>query len=531
VVHHFLDEYARFGAFRGVAGRGFQWQKLENAALRSRHGVPPDASGVLLARLDPLAPSSINALRARDILLTVEGVPIADDGTVAFRGAERLDFTHLWRQRHCGDTLHAVVLRDGARAEVAFEVARPRPLVPILHTVDCTPSYYIVGGLVFIPLSVPFLEHGYGASWRKVTPVKLQALLAEYRTQPDQEVVLLFQILSAELNYGYKGTSLWVNTFNGVKVRNLAQMAALVEVRAQRACACAHAQRSIAHARTHACSRAHAHALTRAALHPPRHQSATGPWLEWETDDGSCIVLDRAEAVANSGVILAQHAIAQDRSADLRGEAAAAIAMECDKGDKDDKGANDKGGDKGGGAGPVAPPAPEETPPPAPPAPSGGDASEGSPPGGGSGSKGGAAASDGAAGGGAAAPAPHASQASPAAASPPRAQETQLPEEGADAAAAEPMAHDAEPEPLPAPPAPSQSVRPGDPCGDFGAPAPAATPKEEAMAQAAAAVPESAPAQRGGVMSPLPCFAPRRAQAAYARVASSPEPIASTAPF
>jgi len=87
--------------------------------------------------------------------------------------------------------------------------------------------------------------------------------------------VLLFQILSAELNYGYKGTSLWVTHFNGQKVRNLAQMAALVE-------------------------------------------AATGEFLEWDTDDGSCIVLDRAEALAQGGTILAQHAIANDRSADLR---------------------------------------------------------------------------------------------------------------------------------------------------------------------------------------------------------------------
>ena len=75
----------------------------------------------------------------------------------------------------------------------------------------------------------------------------------EYRATADEEVVLLFQILSSELNYGYKGTSLWVTEFNGVKVRNLGQMAALVE-------------------------------------------AATGPYLEWMTDDGSCIVLDRAEA-------------------------------------------------------------------------------------------------------------------------------------------------------------------------------------------------------------------------------------------
>ena len=276
VVRHFLDEVAAYGGFRGVAGRGFQWQKAENAALRCRHRIPAGASGVLVARLDPLAPSSApGALQPRDILQSVGGVAIADDGTVAFRGAERLDFTHLWRQRHVGEELCATVWRDGASRDVTFAVQRPHPLVPILHTVDATPSYYIVGGLVFLPLSVPFLEHGYGASWRKVTPVKLQALLAEYRTHPDEEVVLLFQILSAELNYGYKGTSLWVTHFNGQKVRKLAQMAALVE-------------------------------------------SASGEFLEWDTDDGSCIVLDRAEAMAQGGTILAQHAIANDRSADLR---------------------------------------------------------------------------------------------------------------------------------------------------------------------------------------------------------------------
>ena len=36
------------------------------------------------------------------------------------------------------------------------------PLVPILHGVDCLPEYFIIGGVVFIPLSLPLLEHAYG---------------------------------------------------------------------------------------------------------------------------------------------------------------------------------------------------------------------------------------------------------------------------------------------------------------------------------------------------------------------------------
>ena len=54
------------------------------------------------------------------------------------------------------------VLRDGALLDLKYQLKQRRPLVPILHGVDCVPSYFIVGGLVFVPLSIPFLEHAYG---------------------------------------------------------------------------------------------------------------------------------------------------------------------------------------------------------------------------------------------------------------------------------------------------------------------------------------------------------------------------------
>ena len=54
------------------------------------------------------------------------------------------------------------VLRDGQPLELRYRLMQRRPLVPVLHGVDCVPSYFIVGGLVFVPLSIPFLEHAYG---------------------------------------------------------------------------------------------------------------------------------------------------------------------------------------------------------------------------------------------------------------------------------------------------------------------------------------------------------------------------------
>ncbi len=281
VVRHFVAEWEAHGRFRGVPARGFSWQKMENVSLRARHALPPDASGVLLNRLDPLAPCT-GPLRARDILLAVEGRPVADDGTVTYRGHERLDFTHLWRERHVGDTLRVTLLRDGARCEAQMRLAPAHPLVPIAHGVGgCYPSYFVIGGLVFLPLSVPFLEHAYGSSWRKLTPVKLQALISEYRHQKGKQVVLLFQILAAELNHGYRGTSLWITHFNDQPVCNLAQMASLVDAAAA---------------------------------------DQLVEYLEWKTDDENYVVLNRAAAVEQSAAILKQHAIAHDRSADLRGE-------------------------------------------------------------------------------------------------------------------------------------------------------------------------------------------------------------------
>ena len=63
-----------------------------------------------------------------------------------------------------GESLDVKVLRDGALLDLEYQLKQRRPLVPILHGVDCVPSYFIVGGLVFVPLSIPFLEHAYGGT-------------------------------------------------------------------------------------------------------------------------------------------------------------------------------------------------------------------------------------------------------------------------------------------------------------------------------------------------------------------------------
>ena len=43
-----------------------------------------------------------------------------------------------------------------------------------------------------------------GQNWRKLAPVTILAVLNDYMEKPEQQVVVLFQVLAAELNFGYR---------------------------------------------------------------------------------------------------------------------------------------------------------------------------------------------------------------------------------------------------------------------------------------------------------------------------------------
>ena len=63
--------------------------------------MPSTGSGSLVFRIDPLAPAAAT-LREHDVVMEIEGVPIADDGTVEFRNEERVEFSHIVRSKHIG---------------------------------------------------------------------------------------------------------------------------------------------------------------------------------------------------------------------------------------------------------------------------------------------------------------------------------------------------------------------------------------------------------------------------------------------
>ena len=63
--------------------------------------VAANQSGSLVYKIDPLAPAH-DVLQENDVVMEIDKVPIADDGTVEFRNEERVEFSHIVRAKHIG---------------------------------------------------------------------------------------------------------------------------------------------------------------------------------------------------------------------------------------------------------------------------------------------------------------------------------------------------------------------------------------------------------------------------------------------
>lgn len=73
--HHFVLLVAS-----GFPSLGVEWQKMENPDLRKAMGMEPDQKGVRIRRIEPTSPEFL-CLKPSDIILSFDGVDIANDGT------------------------------------------------------------------------------------------------------------------------------------------------------------------------------------------------------------------------------------------------------------------------------------------------------------------------------------------------------------------------------------------------------------------------------------------------------------------
>ncbi|XP_073117928.1 protease Do-like 9 isoform X2 [Elaeis guineensis] len=150
--------------------------------------------------------------------------------TVPFRHGERIGFSYLVSQKYTGENAMVKVLREKKVYEFNVKLATHKRLVPA-HIKGKPPSYYIIAGLVFAAISVPYLRSEYGKDYEYDAPVKLLDKHLHAMAQAhDEQLVVISQVLVADINIGYEDiVNTQVLSFNGKPVKNLKSLASMVE--------------------------------------------------------------------------------------------------------------------------------------------------------------------------------------------------------------------------------------------------------------------------------------------------------------
>jgi S1-C subfamily serine protease len=274
VIEHFLDDIAD-GSYNGTPDLGISYQTMENGQMRAYYGMGEHHSGILVHKIAPSSPAR-GVLQPDDVILSVDGRAVANDGTVVLRGDERTQFEYLVQQQQLGDRTALQVLRNKTTLQLTLKldlsVGESR-LVPF-RQYDEEPTYYIFAGFIFVPLTENILLDFGG--WFDAPLILAYPALYGEAANAGEQVILIIDVLSDEVNAGYE--DFYYETIAKVNGEPVHSMTDLI--------------RSI--------------------------ETSRKPYHVLATARGDKIIIDRKLARKSRRRILETYRIESDRSADLR---------------------------------------------------------------------------------------------------------------------------------------------------------------------------------------------------------------------
>jgi len=221
VINRFLKDISN-GHYDEYPDLAITYAKLQNPAQRKFLGLKDDDRGVLVSSVVVAGPSN-GILRPGDVLLTIDGHPIASDANVELEG-ERAQFEEVVERKFKGDSVKFDLLRDKQPMTVTINLYKPWPYSVQGHSYDVRPRYVLYGGLLFQPLNLDMLEAYRATDLRLRHFFEYFTVEQIYLQHPD--VIVLSNILPDPINTylaPYRGAI--VDEINGKKIRTLDELA------------------------------------------------------------------------------------------------------------------------------------------------------------------------------------------------------------------------------------------------------------------------------------------------------------------
>lgn len=236
VIEHFLKA-AEGATYKGFPRAGIQFSPMRDPQLRRHAGLGEDEKdqGVYITEVSEDGSGEKAGLEPGDVLLSVDGIPVDQDGNYPDPDFGKVSIAHLVTTRHqTGDVLKTGIMRDKQRQMLDVALLYRPPAMENVppYVIDTPPDYYILGGLVLQELTGQYLRE-WGNEWQNQAPQRL-VYYARYFDEVFGEgrgkLVLLSQVLPSSDTIGYEQLRyLLLTKINDREIHGLDDVAAAVK--------------------------------------------------------------------------------------------------------------------------------------------------------------------------------------------------------------------------------------------------------------------------------------------------------------
>jgi len=222
VVNRFLKD-VEDGSYDKYVDLTISYHPLHNPGMRKALGLPDDDIGVFVGSVHNGGVSE-GILQTGDVLLSIDGLPIASDGSVKIDEGN-VEMAEVVERKFLGDSVALEILRDGKPSKVTIPLDHTWPFTLQANAYDEAPRYVVFGGLVFQPVDANFMsEH-------RPEDLRLRHVFDQFVAQgfytDRSEIVTLSGVLADPVNaYAAPFRYQVVDTINGEKITRIDDVAA-----------------------------------------------------------------------------------------------------------------------------------------------------------------------------------------------------------------------------------------------------------------------------------------------------------------
>ncbi|MEI6807206.1 MAG: trypsin-like peptidase domain-containing protein [bacterium] len=222
VIKHFLADISD-GTYNGYPELGAATLSIQNPALVKEYKLKNDLMGVVVYYLDPYG-AAAKVLKPGDVLMAIDNHEIRSDGTVRLDNTT-MEYHELLERKQWGESVNFRIWRGGATTNAVVPLTNPRDPFVFRNLYDETPDCFIIGGLVFSPLTREYLKTlGQGVGTGNAQQLLYYSLYAKtdnLAANREEFVVLTARLPHPVNTYHQQFMHGIVAMANGVKIGNL----------------------------------------------------------------------------------------------------------------------------------------------------------------------------------------------------------------------------------------------------------------------------------------------------------------------